>query len=90
MMAVAATNGDDWTKVQAALGDSNWDFRTIRGISKQTGLDQDRVRQLLDQHRSEVRRTLSRNRDELYTLKSRPMKFREIIADLQRFASGAL
>ena len=89
-MTAVEMSRDDWIKIHEALGDSRWDFRTIGGISRQTGLDRDRVRQLLDQHRSEVRRTLSRNDDAIYTLRSRPIKIREVIADIQRFASNSL
>lgn len=88
---VAAIKGtDDWSKVHEALADSRWDFRTVGGISRQTGLDRDRVRQLLKQHRSEVRQNMSRNREAVYTLASRPMKMREILADIQRFARNSL
>ena len=90
-MMVSASNGtEDWRKVHEAIADSRWDFRTVGGISRQTGLGQDRVRQLLKQHRSEVRQNLSGNREAVYTLASRPMKMREILANIQRFARNSL
>lgn len=79
---------DEWERVRDALDDPHWDFRTVRGISRQTGLDGDRVKQLLDTHRSEVRQTLSRRREPIYTLSSRPAKMREIISDVQTFAGN--
>ena len=89
-MSAAEKNRTDWRKVHEALKDSRWDFRTIGGISRQTGLERDRVMELIEQHRSEVRQTVSRKREALYTLASRPRKIREIMADLQRFASNSL
>ena len=77
----------EWSKVHAALADPRWDFRTIRGIARVTRLDPGRVEYLIRRHRSEVRQTLSRNREILYTLRSRPKKLREIVADIQMFAS---
>lgn len=76
----------EWSKVLAALADPRWDFRTIGGIARVTGLDPGRVEHLIRRHRSEVRQTLSRDR-EIYTLGSRPRKLREIVADIQMYAS---
>ena len=89
-MSAAEKNTSDWRKVHEALKDSRWDFRTIGGISRQTGLERDRVMELIGQNRPQVRQTVSRKREALYTLASRPRKFREIMADLQRFASNSL
>ena len=89
-MSTAEKNRNDWRKVHEALKDPQWDFRTIGGISRQTGLERDRVMELIEQHRSAVRQTVSRKREALYTLASRPRKIREIMADLQRFASNSL
>ena len=89
-MVAASNSTSDWRRVHEALGDARWDFRTIGGISRQTGLERDRVLKLIEQHRSEVRQTVSRKREALYTLASRPRKIREIMADLQRFASNSL
>lgn len=79
-----------WTAVRSALSDPRWDFRTVRGIVKDTGLSEGLVRQLLDEHRSEVRQTVSRDRRRVYTLNSRPRKIREVVADLRLFASKSL
>ena len=77
----------EWSKVLAALADPRWDFRTIGGIARVTGLDPRRVEHLIRRHRSEVRQTLSRDREILYTLGSRPRRLREIVADIQMYAS---
>ena len=79
---------NEWHRVRKALDDPKWDFRTVAGIARETGLDPERVKRLLDRHRSEIRQTLSRDRKMIYTLKSRPRKLREVIADLQMFAGG--
>ena len=78
---------NDWAKVHAALSDPTWDFRSVKGISRATGLDSECVQRLLDEHPSEVRQTWSRKRHRIYTLRSRPRRVREILADIQRFAS---
>ena len=79
---------NEWSRVREALDDPKWDFRTVAGIARDTGLDPKRVKRLLDRHRSEVRQTLSRDRKKIYTLRSRPRKLREVIAELQMFAGG--
>ena len=79
-----------WTAVRSALSDPRWDFRTVRGIARDTGLPEGLVRQLLDEHRSEVRQTVSRDRQPVYTVKSRPRKMREVVADLHLFASKSM
>jgi hypothetical protein len=63
-----------------ALSDDKWDFRTIDGISKQTGLTQEEVIKALNllvpnhARRSPVRDDKGRS---LYTLKSRKMSAAE-------------
>ena len=80
----------EWSKIYSALEDPKWAFRTVEGIATDTGLDPKCVERLLDQHRSEIRQRMSRDRRIIYTLKSRPRKMREIIADLQVYASKSL
>ena len=76
----------EWFKVQAALDDREWDFRTVDGIAGETGLAPDAVVRLLGEHRSELRQILLRDGRIGYTLKSRPKNFREIFAEMQMFA----
>ena len=80
----------EWSKIYSAPEDPKWAFRTVEGIATDTGLDPECVERLLDQHRSEIRQHMSRDRRIIYTLKSRPKKMREIIADLQVYASKSL
>jgi hypothetical protein len=79
---------NEWHRVREALDDPRWDFRTVAGIARDTGLDPERVKCLLDRHRPEIRQTLSQDRKKIFTLKSRPMKVREVIADLLMFAGN--
>jgi len=76
----------DWHKVQAALDDREWDFRTVDGIARETGLASESVARLLREHRSELRQILLRDGRIGYTLKSRPRTFRQIFAEMQMFA----
>ena len=78
---------NDWSRVHLALKDPEWDFRTATGIAKDTGLDRERVECLLDQHRPELRQTISGDGRVIFTLRSRPKKMREVFADLRLFAS---
>ena len=76
----------EWFKVQAALDDREWDFRTVDGIAGETGLAADAVVRLLGEHRSELRQILLRDGRIGYTLKSRPKTLREVFAEIQMFA----
>ena len=76
----------EWFKVQAALDDREWDFRTVDGIAGATGLAPDAVVRLLGEHRSELRQILLRDGRIGYTLKSRPKTLREVFAEIQMFA----
>ena len=80
----AGAGAEDWARVLAALGDPTWDFRTVKGIAKETGLEPSRVQRLIDDHPAEVRQSLSLNRRPIYTLSSRRPKLREILATIQR------
>ena len=77
----------EWEKVWAALDNPAWDFRTVDGIAKETELRSDVVEQVLVMHQSWIRQTVSQDRRVIYTLKSRPKKLREIVADIQLLAS---
>ena len=81
---------NDWSRVHMALEDPKWDFRTVKGIAKDTGLDRERVECLLDQHRPKLRQTVARDGQPVFTLKDRPRKMREIFADIRMFASKSL
>ena len=74
-------------KIFAALSDAKWDFRTVSGISRETGLSESEVREILGKYPEVIRKSLVRNRDghELFTLRSRRIKMRERLAELRLF-----
>ncbi len=76
----------EWLMVQATLDDREWDFRTVDGIARETGLALEAVARLLGDHRSELRQILLRDGRIGYTLKSRPKTLRETFAEMQMFA----
>jgi hypothetical protein len=65
--------------VLEALADEKWDFRTIDGIAKETGLQSDQVKRILQAFQQLVRRSPIRDRlgRSLYTLRNRGMKSQE-------------
>ena len=67
---------DDWSKVYWALDQDSEqrDFRSIGGISEETGLDRERVEHLIEEHLSEVRKATATER-RLYTLRLKPVSF---------------
>ena len=73
--------------------ESNWDFRTVDGIARETSLPREHVERLLRTHGAAVRQAVSRSERArgwrvVYTLKSRPRKkIREFFSDLLTFAS---
>ena len=81
---------DIWEKVRSALGNPNWDFRSIEGIARETELDPQEVREAILQNISEVREARSGDGNIIYTLESRPIRAREIIAVVHRLASKVL
>ena len=63
---------EDETKVFEALDDSKWDYRTIEGITKETGLGELFVTKVIKSHPDLVRKSIvpSKGRRKLYALKS--------------------
>lgn len=80
---------DMWQAVRDALDDRAWDFRTVAGISRDTGLPEVVIEDLLDHHHDALRQRLAPDdwRTKVYTLKSRPRSWREIVSDLRFFIS---
>lgn len=77
----------DWQRVKEELADSAWDFRTVDSLSKATGLTVERVGNLLSRHGDEVRVANVPDKEGrlLYTLADRPMKLREVLANVRAF-----
>lgn len=70
---------EEVTAVFDALSDETWTFRSADGIAKSTGLTPTRVRHILQLHRPQLRQPEVRDRlgRELWTLRSRPLGWRE-------------
>jgi hypothetical protein len=66
-------------QVLQALADEKWDFRTTEGISKETGVPEEQVKEVLGEFSRLVRRSPVRDRlgRPLYTLRNRSMKSSE-------------
>lgn len=69
-------------KVFQSLSDPAWDFRTIRGIVKSSGLPEAQVRAIIAKRHDLIRRSDIPDRDggELFTLRMRPIKAAERLA----------
>ncbi len=66
---------DEWSKVYWAL-DRKWKVgRSVQGIEEDTGLSRQRVQDLLEEYRSEVRQFAAKAGWSGYILKSRPVDF---------------
>lgn len=78
-----------WSLVRDALSDEDWDFRTLRGISRDTGLSEVEVANLLLEHEQDVRQRFAWAdwRTSMYTLKSRPRRWGEIFSDVLFYLS---
>ena len=90
-----AEHQDDWARVRAALANPDWDFRTVDGIARETRLPREHVERLLQGHGTAVRRAVSRRWRArgwqfVYTLRSRPTRFRarfrEVVDNILTFA----
>lgn len=71
----------DERKVFEALSDPNWDFRTVAGISKSTGVSETEIKRILVKHGKLVRKSFvpDPQRRDLYTLGTRRVKGRELL-----------
>jgi hypothetical protein len=80
---------EHWESVEKALENPNWDFRTIDGLAEDTGLPPDEIRALINSHSDRVR--VSNVPDTqgrvLYTLASKPISARELLATVRAFAA---
>lgn len=83
----AEAEENQWSVVLAALQDTAWDFSTVDGIAEEAQLPREAVERLLFEHQSELRKRRGRDGRTIYRLKSKPASVREIVADLQVFAS---
>ncbi len=77
----------DAVRVLTALSSPDWDFRTVEGISHETGLPKDGVQEILKKYQQWVRESDAPgpNGQRLYTLRSRRPTVHEKIASVQAF-----
>ncbi len=96
VMTLGGSASKDWRRavsdsearqVLEALGDPQWDFRTIEGLARSTGLSEGRVEDILHQYHPFIRQSavLDRRGRGLYTLASRRPKFRELLSTARAF-----
>jgi hypothetical protein len=80
-------------KVFEALADPNWDFRTIDGIRKASGLPDDEILAILNKYEGQLVRKSdipeSKGRD-IYTLKTDKVETQELLAKLRTFISKSV
>jgi len=72
-----------------ALSDPAWDFRTVDGISKSTGISKSEVSRILQKYPELVRKSPVPDHEgrDLYALRSRSVSAREIIAEIRSFVT---
>lgn len=78
-------------QVMAALADSRFQYRTIPGITAETGIPEATVRSILEARASAVRKVSLHDGsgNVLYTLRSRPRSAREILAETRASLAGS-
>ena len=77
------------TVIVAALRDERWEYRTVEGIAKETGLPEEGVRDFLESRREIVWKSSlpdKKGRD-LYTLQNRHSQSKEFWRSLTTFMS---
>lgn len=81
------TEDDAWVLVDRALRDPKWDFRTVEGIARETGLSEERVERLLHENADKVRRAYVTDRKGrlLFTFKGKDVSVRETVANTVAF-----
>ena len=76
-------------KVFEALSDPEWDFRTVAGVSKATGLLETEVAAVLEKYPDLIRKSPVRDAKgrDLYTLRSRGIAAQELLAQARTIIS---
>ena len=84
-----STDNDQWQMVRQALMHEKWDFRTVEGIARETGLANDLIEQLLDSRPDEVRKSPVHDKKGrvLYRLRTKSAPFQEILASVRAFVA---
>jgi hypothetical protein len=86
-MSVTAVDDAAVESVFDAVADERWDFRTVDGIARETTLDPELIRHILDTRTDLFRRSFvnTEGGKTLYTLANRPEKLRERLAEIQQY-----
>lgn len=76
-------------KIDKALNNKKWDYRTVKGIAKEVNMNEEFVRSILTNPKSNVRESFatSRKGEKLYTLKSRKSFFSDIWTSVQKLSN---
>jgi hypothetical protein len=76
---------DPVSRVVSALENPRWDFRTLAGISKETGLSESEVRDILESNPGIVRKSHAADKSgrPLFASASRPVRWKERLAAWQ-------
>jgi hypothetical protein len=76
---------DSRQKIFATLNNPEWDFWTIEAIAKDTSLSIDEVKEIINSNPKIIRDSLVTDKKgrELYTLRSRPIRWKEYLALLR-------
>jgi len=79
----------DEVKVFESLADGNWDFRSLDGIKRATGLQTDDVVRILNRHPDLVRNSSMPDKKgrTLYTLRETPQTFGEKFGAVKSYVS---
>jgi len=80
----------DERKVFEALADPKWDFRTVDGIRKASGLPDDEIRSILNKYKGKLVRKSDipdPHGREIYTLNTEKAETQELLAKLRTFIS---
>ncbi len=88
----ARISDDSERKVFEALADDTWDFRTLEVISRDTGVPEHEVRKVIAKYPDLIRKSLvpDRQGQALFTLRSRPIKPREHLAQMYKYMTKLL
>ena len=91
-LTIAEIHGekDAVSSVRRALENPEWDFRTVEGISNETGLPVSTIEEVLKENPGLFRKSHATDRAgrALFTTASRPIRWRERLAVWQHALSG--
>ena len=76
----------DWERIRLALADPRWQYRTVNGIARDTGLPPDYISRLLNEHRADLRCIPVVRTEAVYTLKSRRRTWRQFLTEMLAWA----